>query len=75
MEVKYKSELSRLKKRYEANIAELEMQLDAANKANANLMKENKTLAQRVKDLEAFLDEERRLREAAEGNLQVCENV
>ncbi|KAG5442502.1 Paramyosin, partial [Clonorchis sinensis] len=73
MEVKYKSELSRLKKRYESNIAELELQLDTANKANANLMKENKTLAQRVKDLEAFLEEERRLREAAESNLQASE--
>ncbi|VDP38483.1 unnamed protein product [Schistosoma curassoni] len=74
MEVKYKSELSRLKKRYESNIAELEIQLDTANKANANLMKENKNLSQRVKDLETYLDEERRLREAAENNLQVCKS-
>ncbi|XP_018649677.1 putative paramyosin [Schistosoma mansoni] len=74
MEVKYKSELSRLKKRYESNIADLEIQLDTANKANANLMKENKNLSQRVKDLETFLDEERRLREAAENNLQITEH-
>ncbi|VDP85593.1 unnamed protein product [Schistosoma mattheei] len=74
MEVKYKSELSRLKKRYESNIAELEIQLDTANKANANLMKENKNLSQRVKDLETYLDEERRLREAAENNLQITEH-
>nr|ABS19447.1 multivalent antigen sj97-GAPDH [synthetic construct] len=74
MEVKYKSELSRLKKRYESSIADLEIQLDATNKANANLMKENKNLAQRIKDLETFLDDERRLREAAENNLQITEH-
>ncbi|VEL28715.1 unnamed protein product [Protopolystoma xenopodis] len=71
MEVKYKSELSRLKKKYEATINELEINLDIANKANANLLKDNKNLAQRVKDLELLLEEERRNHEATQGNLQV----
>lgn len=73
MEVRFKSDLSRLKKKYEANINELEMQLDVANKANANLNRENKALATRVQELSVALDDERRAREAAEANLQVSE--
>lgn len=71
MESKHRSELSKLKKRYESTILELEMQLDAVNKANAKFMKENKDLAQRVKDLELHLDEERKAREIVETSLQV----
>lgn len=73
MEVRFKSDISRLKKKYEANITELELQLDVANKANANLNRENKTLAARVQELQVALDDERRAREAAEANLQASE--
>ena len=73
MEVRFKSDMSRLKKKYEATISELEVQLDVANKANANLNRENKALAQRVQELQAALEDERRAREAAEGNLQASE--
>ncbi|VDD75996.1 unnamed protein product, partial [Mesocestoides corti] len=73
MEVRFKSDISRLKKKYESNISELELQLDVANKANANLNRENKALAQRVQELQVALDDERRAREAAEGNLQASE--
>lgn len=73
MEVRFKSDMSRLKKKYEATISELEVQLDVANKANANLNRENKALSQRVQELQAALEDERRAREAAESNLQVSE--
>ncbi|RTG83447.1 myosin heavy chain 6/7 [Schistosoma bovis] len=86
MEVKYKSELSRLKKRYESNIAELEIQLDTANKANANLMKENKNLSQRItehkrlqlanelEEIRSTLENLERLRKHAETELEEAQS-
>lgn len=71
MESRFKSDMHRMKKKYEANIQEIEIQLDAANKANANLSRENKTLAQRITELTILIDDEHRAREAAESNLQV----
>ena len=49
MEAKYKSDLSRLKKKYEVTIHELEIQVDALTKANLDLSKQVKHYLQRLK--------------------------
>ena len=49
LEAKYKSELSRLKKKYETEIREHEIQIDTLNRNNAELNKANKSLAARLK--------------------------
>merc|ERR1712038_328302 len=60
IELKYKSELGRLKKKYEVEIHEFEIQLEGLNRANGELAKSNKTLAAKLKELEICLDDERR---------------
>merc|ERR1712121_587677 len=60
IETKLKAEISRLKKKYGIEIRELELQLDAANKANDELGRANKSLNARVKELEVALEDERR---------------
>ena len=49
LEAKYKSEISRLKKKYETDIREFEIQIDVLNRNNAELAKANKSLSNRVK--------------------------
>lgn len=49
VETRYKSEISRLKKKYETDIRELEGALDNANRANAEYLKQIKSLQARVK--------------------------
>lgn len=71
IEVKYKSEINRLKKKYEATITELEIQLDNANKYNAKLAKDNNDLSRRIAELERELDDERRAHEATNESLVV----
>lgn len=44
VETRYKSEISRLKKKYETDIRELEAALDNANRANAEYLKQIKAL-------------------------------
>lgn len=51
LEAKYKSEISRLKKKYETDIREFEIQIDVLNRNNAELAKANKSLSNRVKVL------------------------
>ena len=49
VETRYKTEISRLKKKYESDIRELEAALDNANRANAEYLKQIKTLQLRLK--------------------------
>lgn len=49
VETRYKSEISRLKKKYETDIRELEAALDNANRANAEYLKQIKSLQARNK--------------------------
>ena len=47
-EAKLKTEVARLKKKYQAQITELELSLDAANKANIDLQKTIKKQALQI---------------------------
>lgn len=47
-EAKLKTEVARLKKKYQAQITELELSLDAANKANIDLQKTIKRQALQI---------------------------
>jgi hypothetical protein len=49
VETRYKSEIIRIKKKYETDIRELEGALDNANRANAEYLKQIKSLHLRVK--------------------------
>ena len=49
IEGKYKSELARLKKKHESDLRELEGQIDALNRANAELAKSNKSLIAKLR--------------------------
>jgi hypothetical protein len=49
IETKYKAEIGRLKKKYETDIREFEIQIDALSRNNAELAKANKSLSNRVK--------------------------
>jgi len=49
IEAKYKSELSRLKKKYETELREFEIQIDTLNRNNGELAKANKSLSTHVK--------------------------
>ena len=49
IETKYKAELSRLKKKYEVELREYEMQIETLTRSNNELAKSNKSLSARVK--------------------------
>jgi len=49
VETKYKAEIGRLKKKYESDVREYEIQVETLNRNNAELSKANKSLAARVK--------------------------
>ena len=49
IENKYKSENSRLKKKYESEHREFEIQIDNLNRTNAELGKANKSLATKLR--------------------------
>ena len=49
VESRYKTEISRIKKKYETDIRELEAALDNANRANAEYLKQIKILQQKNK--------------------------
>ena len=49
IETKYKAEISRLKKKYETEIREYEIQVETLTRTNAELAKNNKALSSRVK--------------------------
>lgn len=60
IEMKYKAELGRLKKKFEVEIREYEINIETLNRTNMELGKNNKGLANKVKELEIMLDDERR---------------
>jgi len=49
IESKYKAELSRLKKKYESDLREYEIQIESLARTNGELAKANKSLSTRVK--------------------------
>jgi len=49
VETKYKAEIGRLKKKYESDVREYEIQVETLNRNNAELSKANKSLAARIK--------------------------
>lgn len=49
IESRYKSEISRLKKKYDSEIREYEIQIETLNRTNAELAKSNKSLSARLK--------------------------
>jgi myosin heavy chain 6/7 len=59
VETRYKQEISRMKKKYETDIRELEGALDNANRANAEYLKQIKSLQIRVKVRHAVLKYQR----------------
>lgn len=73
IETKYKSELSRYKKKYETDLRELEIQVETLSRSNGELAKANKSLAGRVKELEISLEEERRSGDDAKNSLTLLE--
>jgi len=73
IETRYKGEISRLKKKYEAEIREYEIQVETLTRTNAELAKANKSLNARVKELEIALDDERRSGDEARQAVTVLE--
>jgi len=73
VETRMKTEITRLKKKYELQIRELEAALDNANRANAEYLKQIKSLQSRVKELEVLLEEERRSGDEARNALSISE--
>jgi len=61
VEAKGKAEALRMKKKLEADIGELEIALDHANKANADIQKQVKKAQAEMKDMQARVEEEQRL--------------
>jgi len=60
IEMKYKSEINRIKKKYEVEITEYTLQIETLGRSNGELAKNNKSLAAKLKELEICLDDERR---------------
>merc|ERR1739848_312803 len=68
-----KGELGRLRKKYDAEIREFELQIDTLGRTNGELSKNNKALANKVKELEVMLDDERRSGDEARAAVTVLE--
>ena len=49
IEAKYKSEIARIKKKYETDMREFEIQIETLNRTNADLQKANKAIQSRIK--------------------------
>ena len=49
LDAKHKADLSKMKKKSETETSDYELQLDAMNKANADLAKTNKILSAKIK--------------------------
>jgi len=60
LENKSKSESGRLRKKFESEIHEFEIQIESLNRGNGDLAKNNKALSLRLKEVEIALDGERR---------------
>ena len=72
-EVKAKQEALRMKKKIEADINELEMTLDHANKANAEEQKQIKRYASTLMEHETMLQEEARARTEIQDQAGIAE--
>lgn len=59
-EARMKSEISRLKKKYQAEIAELEMTVDNLNRANIEAQKTIKKQSEQLKIVQASLEDSQR---------------
>lgn len=55
VETRYKTEITRIKKKYETDIRELEGALDNANRANAEYLKQIKSLQNRNRVSNTFI--------------------
>lgn len=73
IETRYKSEMNKLKKKYEVEIREYELQVDTLGRSNAELLRSNKALGNKCKELEMALDDERRGGEEARQAVTVLE--
>jgi len=49
IETKYKAEINRLKKKYEADIREFEIQIETLSRSNGELARNNKAMAAKLK--------------------------
>jgi len=72
-EIKGKQEALRVKKKIEADINELEMSLDHANKANAEEQKQIKRYANTLMEIETTVQEEMRIRSDIEDQAGISE--
>ncbi|CAN5949997.1 unnamed protein product [Sphagnum jensenii] len=72
-EAKLKTEVARIKKKMQAQITELEMSLDAANKQNIDLQKTIKRQALQITELQAHYDEVHRQLQQAVDQLGVAQ--
>ena len=72
-EIKGKQEALRIKKKIEADINELEMSLDHANKSNAEEQKQLKRYANTLMDIETVVAEEVRVRSDIEDQAGIAE--
>uniref|UniRef100_A0A1I7XLC0 Myosin motor domain-containing protein n=1 Tax=Heterorhabditis bacteriophora TaxID=37862 RepID=A0A1I7XLC0_HETBA len=68
-----RAELLRMKKKLESDINELEIALDHANKANVDTQKNLKRHQDNIRDLQAQVEEEQRVREEARDQASVAE--
>jgi len=73
IETRYKAELSRLRKKYDSEIREYEIQIETLQRTNMELAKSNKAFGARVKELEIQIDDERRGAEDARQAVIVLE--
>lgn len=69
MEVKAKAEASRMKKKLEADVAELEVSLEHANAANQESQRTIKGYHQQIRETQSRLEEEQRAKEVCRDQL------
>jgi len=69
MECKGKVEALRMKKKLESDVVELETELEHANAANVESQRAIKVLGQKIREVQARLEEESRGKSAAQDNL------
>uniref|UniRef100_A0A0K0EJG7 Myosin head n=1 Tax=Strongyloides stercoralis TaxID=6248 RepID=A0A0K0EJG7_STRER len=68
IETKAKSELLKVKKKLEADVNELEISMDHANRANAEAQKNIKRYTEQIRELQQNIDEEQRRRDEFRDN-------
>jgi len=73
LENRSKGEAGRLKKKFESEIHEFEVQIESLNRGNADLVKNNKSLVSRLKDVELALEGERRSAQDAHDSAAAAE--